>query len=118
MSTRTPIQIPVELKERMDQMKDKLRSSSQHEMIGDLIDYYNKGEKQKLIDYEAKNAEKKRQDETMLQLTLDSKKAFNDLKYEFAFRSDVSTLDFLMVHYLNSGTVCKEALELLKRDRR
>lgn len=114
MSARTPIQVPVELKTKMDGMKGTLRASSQYEAIEKLIEYYNRAEKKKITDHEERQERNKLQDETMVVLGEDLKKKYDHFMRECSFNNPQSGLKILLEHWHSSDSFKRGILELLK----
>ena len=114
MSARTPIQVPIELKMKMDDMKGTLKASSQYEVIEKLIEYYNRAEQQKNIEFKFRQAEKKEQDETMVVLGEELKKKYDLFQRGCSFNYPQSGLKLLLEHWESSDSFKRGVLELLK----
>lgn len=114
MSTRTPIQVPIELKSKMDDMKGILRASSQYEVIEKLIEYYYRAEKKKGTDHEEWQARNKLQDETMIVIGEELKKKYDHFQRQCSFNNPQSGFKLLLEHWESSDSFKRGVLELLK----
>lgn len=102
MSSRTPIQVPTELRDQLSDMQNNFYCKTQYEVIQRLIKYYNQNE-------EEKAKQKAYQDKNMIDLGAESKEKFNELKDSLKLRQDSSVFKFLAYHWetsleMNVGT--------------
>ncbi|WP_298737674.1 hypothetical protein [uncultured Chitinophaga sp.] len=114
MSSRTPIQVPIELKEAVEEMKGTLRAGTHYEVIEKLIRYYNDNEQLKREQDEQRQLEKQKQQETMIYLGEELKRGYMHLNKSLGFASDASGVQFLIEHYENSLTIDKKTFDLAR----
>lgn len=114
MSSRSPIQVPEELKTKVDDLKERFRAKTHYEVIENLVhrhEAFNSYKEQQ----EAKwSAEKLRQDQEMLQVGSFIKDACKSVKEDLSIKSDESLLQFLLHHYHQSNSFDKSTLMLLR----
>jgi hypothetical protein len=115
MSTRSPIQVPEELKNEVEGLKDELRCKTSYEVIEKLTRHYEAGKVYRIEQVNKWQAEKERQAAEMLQLDEKTKKEFEALKVDVGLQADSSLVTFLMLHYLESPNVGKSAFEAFKK---
>ncbi len=121
MSSRTPIQVPEELKAKVDELKGKWNVKTHYEVIEKLIssnnDFKKFKEEQRRIGQEEKEQqrlkdeqEKERQRKETVDLGEETKAKFIAFKEEMNFEEDASVFELLLYHYLNSQSVDKATL--------
>lgn len=88
MSSRTPIQVPTELRDELTEMQDKLHCKTQYEVIQKLLAYYARNEKEK-------NDLRAYQEQHMLDLGKKSKERFKGIQKELGLKSDGGVFEFL-----------------------
>lgn len=113
MSTRTPIQVPEDLKNEVESFKDKLHVKTNYEVIQRLIAYYNRNEQQKVEDRKQREQQEEKRKETMVYLGEEIKADFMLQGEMLGLKNEKSIGEFLLAHYHTSSTVGKEMLGLL-----
>lgn len=112
MSTRTPIQVPEELKTKVDDLKEKFNAKTHYEVIEKLIQSYhafnNYKEDQRLKDEE----EKERQRREMVDLGEETKEKFTAFKNENKLLKDSSAAELLLHHFQVSANLDKTTFAL------
>lgn len=110
MSSRTPIQVPTELRDDLTEMQDKLRCKTQYEVIQKLLEYYHRSEKEK-------NDLKAFQEQRMIDLGK-SKPRFKELQSDLGLRTDAAVFEFLAECYQGSLQMPIGAFELFTQLRK
>lgn len=106
MSSRAPIQVPGELKEELGRLQDEVfHTKTLYEVIHKLIEYYdeNEIEKKKAAEY---------QENSMLDIGIESKERFARLKEEMNFQRDNSVFEVLAEHWESSPNINKAVFTL------
>ncbi|WP_336791123.1 hypothetical protein [Paenibacillus sp. MMO-177] len=114
MSARTPIQVPTELKEAVEEMKSTLYASTHYEVIEKLIKYYNETEEWKKQQREQRELDKQKQQQTMIYLGEETKQGYMQFSKSLGFASDQSGVQFLIEHYENSITIDKKTFDFAR----
>lgn len=91
--SRKPIQVPTELKERIERKKERMRIRTEYDVIETLLDYHEQKENHAVLDDEVRD----QLDELMNKLHLRE-------------RSDLIKL--LLHHYQTANGISKESFEL------
>lgn len=113
MATRTPIQVPEELKNEVEAFKDKLHVKTNYEVIEKLITYYNRTEQWKAEERKKREEQEQNRKETMVYLGEKTKEEYMQLGEFLGLKSEPAIAEFLIAHYHLSGTFSKELLGLL-----
>lgn len=92
--SRKPIQVPVELKEKIEALKSNFRAKTEYEVIEHLVSYYEKSSNHLYVE----------KDGVM--------EFYQSVKSGLKLRSDTDFLRFLLEHYAQSDIVKKELLDL------
>lgn len=128
MSARAPIQVPVELKETVEQLAGKMQVKTNYEVIQNLIKYYESMEKwrredayQKEVQKQALEAEraeqKQKQRDEFIWVGKEGKERYAEFCDSLGIRSENNGVEFLLGHYDASDTFDKKTLQLLKNFR-
>lgn len=107
MSARTPIQVPEELKNEIDSLKDSLHSKTHYEVIEKLVKSHHSYTTFKNDQAKKWNDEKSRQQNEMLQVGSDTKKAFNLLKDKLGLKSEEDLTILLLDHFSSADQMKK-----------
>ncbi|HAS7789863.1 hypothetical protein [Paenibacillus lactis] len=108
MSSRTPIQVPTELRDELNEMSDRLRVKTQYEVIQKLLAYYHRSEKEK-------NDLKAYQEQHMVDLGKDSKIRFKEIQQELGLRTEGAVFEFLADCYQGSMQMPMLAFETYRK---
>jgi hypothetical protein len=112
MSTRSPIQVPDELKTKIDSMKERFYAKTHYEVIEKLLSNFEKNlilNEKRIVDQQA---EKDRQKAEVIQLTTSIKKKYIDFQNEMGFKKETDVFEFLYEHYKNSKSIDKQTLKV------
>lgn len=115
MAVRTPIQVPEELKSKMESLKDSMNAKTHYDLIEKLILRHNQFQKYQMDQAQKWNDEKLRQSEEMLQIGQAAKCEFEKLKQSLNIKEDTGLLAFLLIHYENSVQFDKRTMEYLRK---
>jgi glucose-6-phosphate-specific signal transduction histidine kinase len=114
MAESLPIRIDSDVKTELESLRDnQLRVKTHSNAIEKLITYYKNNEQQKREDFEKGQAEKKRQEQTMVTLGSELKQEYIELGMELGLKSEGTILQFLLEHFKNSSSIDKETLKTL-----
>lgn len=108
MSSRTPIQVPTELRDELNDMTDTMRVKTQYEVIQKLIAYHRRNEAEKI-------AQKAYQEANMVDIGGDMKAKFKEIKEDLGLRTDAGVLEFLADHYQGSLQLGMGSFDTYKR---
>lgn len=114
MSARSPIQVPEELKNRVEELKGKFYAKTNYEVIERLCQYYEQSENQKVIERQKREREEEERRETMVYLGSDTKEKFVEFTKDMGFRSESDSINFLLAHYQNSGNMDMKTFDLYR----
>ena len=112
MSTRSPIQVPEELKSKVDTLKDQFNTKTHYEVIEKLIESYHAFNRYKEDQRIKVEEEKERQRRDMIDIGPEAKAKFNELKIEMKLSKDSSLLELLLHHYGCSPSIDKSTFAL------
>ncbi|WP_068612561.1 hypothetical protein [Paenibacillus tuaregi] len=112
MSVRTPIQVPEELKAKVDDLKEPFRSKTHYEVIEKLIESHNSFVKYKEDQRLKDQREKDRQRKESVDLGEETKTRLIDFMSANKFRNEAAVINFLLHHYEKSQSIDKSTLEL------
>lgn len=115
MSSRTPIQVPEELKEKVDGLKNIFQSKTHYEVIEKLVTYYEKNECAREEARQAKILEEKLQKETLISAGQALKNDFLEVGQELFLKRESDILSFLIDHYKRSNSFDKDTLVYLMK---
>ncbi|MGC5328951.1 hypothetical protein [Brevibacillus sp. SYSU BS000544] len=91
--SRKPIQVPDELKAKVEELKGLMHKKTEYEVIEQLVSYHDrKG--------------------THLVVTGAVREEFKAVKSKLRFRDDEQLVNFLLYHYQNSPTLSKETFDM------
>lgn len=107
MSSRTPIQVPEELKNQIEGLQGKVYAKTNYGVIEKLIEFYHAFNKFKQDQHDKWANEKARQSHEMLQVGSDTKKVFNSLKDKLGLKSE-EDLTILLLDHFNSADQMKK----------
>ena len=108
MSSRTPIQVPTELRDELNEMSETLRVKTQYEVIQKLLAYYRRSEKEK-------NDLRAYQEQHMVDLGKDSKIRFKEIQQELGLRTEGAVFEFLGDCYHGSLQMPMVAFDTYKK---
>jgi hypothetical protein len=103
--SRSPIQVPEEIKEGMEVFKDKLHAKSHHELISKLMKFHEDTQRQQWEQSQKRREEEERQKREMIQLGEKQKEIFDKIKIDMGFDEDVQVFALLYEHFMNSRTI-------------
>ena len=109
MSSRAPIQVPLEIKEQVEGMKGTLRSSTAYEVIQKLIEHYHKSIKEA-------NDVKSYQVSRMVEVGQESKRKFAKLRDDYKL-DDAQMLELLVHHLETSPSLERSTFDLYRKMR-
>lgn len=115
MSSRAMVQIPEELKTKVEELKETFFAKTNYEVIEKLVAYYERGERQKIEDRQKREAEKQYQQEEMIYVGADLKKKYLEFGQSLSFKSESTPLVFLLEHFKNSPSIDKRTLNFLAK---
>lgn len=92
--SRKPIQVPEELKTKVEELKGQFRARTEYEVIEKLIAYYEKNPFHLLLEESVRND-------------------FKNAKTELRIREDSDFVKLLLHHWKKSENVSKDTLSLL-----
>lgn len=107
--SRGMVQVPGEMKEKIESMHGFFYQTTNYGVIGKLIDYYEASEKQKVKDREQRELDLQKQKETMINVG-DMKSAFTNFRGIMQL-SEKDALEFLLDHFDSSETISKSVVE-------
>jgi hypothetical protein len=107
MSARSPIQVPEELKNKIEGMKQKFNAGSIPAVIEKLAEAYERNAIERV-------REKEQQAQRMIDVGAEGKQDFANFRAEMGFKSDARALAFLLEHYNNSDSISKKTLALYR----
>lgn len=100
MMSRKPIQVPAEVKERVEGLKNQLRARTEYEVIEKLIGYHDKQRTHLVVENE------------------EVRDTFRNLKSELQIRNDEDMIKLLLEHYKHSESLSKPVFDLYVKMRR
>lgn len=107
MSARSPIQVPEELKNEIESMKNRMYARTNYEVIDKLIKYYQANEAQKARERERQKAED-------INLGEDLKKELVQFRDQMRLNSDAAAVTLLLDHFKRSDKLSKETFDLYR----
>lgn len=105
MSVRTPIQVPMELKEKVEDLKSRFFVSTNYEVIGWLISKLNEYDKFQIEEGEKWRKEKQRQQFEDVNLGEDLKKKLAEFQEHVGLGSPAQAIEFLLEVFESSPTI-------------
>lgn len=101
----TTIRVPHDLKDELNEIKRRFYGNTPHEAIRGLLMYYHRSEQEK-IDLEEQHDKEIRELEartvTMIDIGVDMKSRFSEIKKELGLKTDVAVIEFLSECYLGT----------------
>lgn len=102
MSSRTPIQVPEELKQDIDGLKEEIRVKTQYDTIQWLLDYYRRNEELEVQRHHQEQEQKARIEEEYIHLGAECKGRFVEFKERMGLKRDDAVIDLLQDHWESS----------------
>lgn len=112
--SRSPIQVPDELKARIEGLKETLYINTIHGVIEKLVKFYEETQENKIRQAEERAAAKAKFEAEAVNLGSELKNRYVSLQNELGFRDEGAALIFLLEHYKNSPTLDKETFKVFR----
>jgi predicted transcriptional regulator len=116
MST-SMLRVSDSVKEKLEELKESpsaMRSKTPYEVIEKLIEYYERNEKNKIVQHQKVQEEKKHLELNSIHIGESNKNHLQELMNQFRFRSEKSVFEFLVTHYENSDSISKDTLNVMR----
>lgn len=115
MSVRTPIQVPEELKNQVEGLREGFHAKTNYEVIEKLIKHYQASVRQKEIDRQEREKEKQRREAEDLFLGSELKQQFTQYQEKVGLKSPGSAMKLLLEHFEKSDKIDKETFYLYQQ---
>jgi len=114
MSSRSPIQVPDEIKNEVEGLKDKFHAKTSYEVIERLLKYYHDNEAQKDVDRQKDEEAKRLLRLTTVNIGMELKPKYMEFCEEMGLRESYGVA-LLLSHYQNSDSISKETMKLYQK---
>ncbi|BFH18312.1 hypothetical protein J6TS7_32340 [Paenibacillus dendritiformis] len=115
--SRTPIQVPIELKEELGELKKELHSSSLPDVISQLLAERNKNAVYRKEEHKNKEAEKQRQQREDVHLGEERKNRLIEFQRNIGLASESEAIDFLLEVFETTPQISMNAFKAYIRIR-
>lgn len=109
--SRSPIQVPDETKNRLEEFKAKLHARSLGELIDKLMDAHVANDRQRKIDLEQREKEKQRREREEIYLGEVLRKQLHEFQQSTRLTQPAAAIEFLLANYDGSLDMNKHAFE-------